>query len=139
VGCPSAQGRIKVRSEPRFQRDGAGLERERERTNLKCRPPGGERARTGYPHRIWVLRRGGREWGDNSASPIFLAYNNSPLSNIVSRHARAMVSKRRLKRTRIGTVSSTDSPRQPHLTSVTSNNEEGDEHYVCVNRTDPPF
>jgi hypothetical protein len=33
----------------------------------------------------------------------------------------------------------TNSPRQPHPMSVTSNNKEGDEHCVCANGNDPHF
>jgi hypothetical protein len=62
-----------------------------------------------------------------------------PLSDVVSWQAWGIVSECRLKQTQIRDGSSTNAPRQPHPSLVTSDNKEGDKHCVRVNEIDPPF
>jgi hypothetical protein len=76
----------------------------------------------------------GEEEGEITPPPLpSLRITPPPLSDIASRQVGATVSERRLKRTQTGIGSSTDLPRQLHLTPVTSDNKEGAGHSAYNN------
>jgi hypothetical protein len=110
---------------------------ERERTNPERRPLGGQGAGGGHPPGSGSFSRGEVE-GEITPPPLSSLRITPPLiGDIVCQQAGTTVNKHWSKRTQTRTKPPINSPRWPHLTQVTIDRREGDEHSVHTNGTNP--